>query len=147
MEIVQASKTDLKQVHPYTERALTEGTLGYFKGGEEKAKAMMEKVLSSNGKLLVVKESGQLAGWILYGTQNDSMTDLQSGFIYELYTLKVYRKKGYAKRLMEACIQDLNAQGLQEIRLAVYQGNEAMELYHQLGFSETRIVMSKKISG
>ncbi|CAH0343993.1 GNAT family N-acetyltransferase [Bacillus sp. CECT 9360] len=147
MEVAQASKTDLKQVYQHTEIALTEGTLGYFKGGEEKAIAMMEKVLSNNGKLLVSKESGQLAGWILYGTQADSMADIESGFIYELYILKDYRKKGYGKRLMEECIQDLKAQDLQEIRLAVYQGNGAMELYRQLGFSETRIIMSKKISG
>jgi ribosomal protein S18 acetylase RimI-like enzyme len=145
MEIFQASSLDINQISKFTGRALTEGSLGNYTVGNEKANRMMEKVLNNNGKLLVAKKSNQIAGWVLFGSQQDSITDEQLGFIYEIFIFEDFRNKGYAKKLLEECIKDFKNQGLQEVRLVVYKGNKAIRLYEELGFTENRIVMSKKL--
>ncbi|MEK5310879.1 MULTISPECIES: GNAT family N-acetyltransferase [Bacillus] len=145
MEILQASQADLNQVSQYTELALKEGSLGKYTVGNEKTNNMMGKVLDNNGKLLVAKELDQIIGWVLFGSQKDSITDKYLGFIYEIYILEDYRKKGYAKKLLEECTKDIKNQGLHEVSLVVYSGNKAIELYKQLGFTEYKIVMNKKL--
>ncbi|WP_368196774.1 N-acetyltransferase family protein [Bacillus pumilus] len=145
MEILQASQADLYQVSQYTGQALKEGSLGKYTVGNEKMNNMMKKILDNNGKLLVAKESDQITGWVLFGPQKDSITDKYLGFIYEIYILEDYRKKGYAKKLLEECTKDLRNQGLHDVSLVVYSGNKAIGLYKQLGFTENKIVMNKKL--
>ncbi|KLA26147.1 MULTISPECIES: GNAT family N-acetyltransferase [Bacillus cereus group] len=145
MEILNASKSDLEEVSQLTGQALNEGSVNSYTVDNVKATSLMEKVLANNGKLLVVKESEQLAGWVLFGSQKDSITDEEIGFIYEIYILKNYRKKGFAKRLLEKCITDLKTQGLKNVRLVVYKGNKAIQIYEEFGFIENRIVMNKAI--
>lgn len=145
MKILHASQADLNQVSQYIELALKEGSLGKYTVGNEKTNNMMGKVLDNNGKLLVAKELDQITGWVLFGSQKDSITDKYLGFIYEIYILEDYRKKGYAKKLLEECTKDIKNQGLHEVSLVVYSGNKAIELYKQLGFTEYKIVMNKKL--
>ncbi|MDQ0218782.1 hypothetical protein ELQ35_05225 [Peribacillus cavernae] len=50
-----------------------------------------------------------------------------------------------AKRMLEECTRDFTNQGLEDVRLVVYKGNKAMELYEEFGFEEYRVVMHKKL--
>lgn len=145
MKITFASKSDIELITQHTGQALTEGTLGHYSVENKKANLLMEKILKNNGKLLVAKTKNELAGWILFGSEKDRFSDEEIGFIYEIYIFGNFRKNGYARVLMEEAMQILKHQGLKDVRLVVYKGNKAINLYEQLGFEENRIVMTKKL--
>lgn len=56
-----------------------------------------------------------------------------------------FRNKGYARKLLEHCINDLKSEGFHNIRLTVYKGNKAIKIYEELGFEEFRVVVNKRI--
>lgn len=65
------------------------------------------------------------------------------GFIYELYVFPEYRGKGLSRKLMEAGIKELQ-KNYSEIRLNVFAGNFAKEMYEEFGFVERQVIMTLK---
>ncbi|UWS64126.1 GNAT family N-acetyltransferase [Bacillus paralicheniformis] len=54
------------------------------------------------------------------------------GFIYELYVIQEFRGNGISKHLMRSAMEHLQSEGYREIRLGVFAGNHAIELYKQM---------------
>ncbi|MFQ3546288.1 N-acetyltransferase [Halobacillus rhizosphaerae] len=147
MVIMPAVQKDLEEILRHTAESFNEGSQGNYYVNDALASEMMNTVLLRGGRVLVMKEpdTHEFAGWILYGIEKDEITQDDFGFIYELHVLKPYRKRGYATALMEEALHQLKHHGLKRVRLVVYKGNFAIDLYEKLGFSQHRIVMDKPI--
>lgn len=64
------------------------------------------------------------------------------GYICNVYTKENYRKKGYAKKLLEYMICDAKKKGIQRFQLRSHNPI-AIQLYKQLGFQFDKSLMSK----
>lgn len=143
MDIRKPDRVELEYILELSPQSLFEGTLGRVKPDVEKARQIIEPILEKGGYYLIALEEGQIAGWVLIGSNQDPFTDLKTGFIYELYVVPVHRGKGLSKHLMERAIRHLKLEGYPEIRLNVfYENDAAVQLYKQLGFTERNMTMS-----
>jgi ribosomal protein S18 acetylase RimI-like enzyme len=145
MEIRKPDMTELKRILELSPQSLFEGTLGRVKPADEKVRQLVGLILEKGGCYFIAVEEDQLAGWVLVGSSQDPFTEKKIGFIYELYVIPAHRGKGFSKHLMENAIQHLKSEGYPEIRLNVFCGNGAIQLYKQLGFTERNITMSLKL--
>ena len=59
-----------------------------------------------------------------------------------MYVFPEYRGKGLSRKLIEAGIKELQKNS--EIRLNVFAGNFAKEMYEQFGFVERQVIMTLK---
>ncbi|EEK73690.1 GCN5-related N-acetyltransferase [Bacillus mycoides] len=82
-------------------------------------------------------------GWILIGENVDYFSREKLGFIYELYVFSEYRGRGLSRKLMKAGIKELQEK-YSEIRLNVFTGNFAKEMYEDFGFVERQVIMTLK---
>ena len=73
------------------------------------------------------------------------LTGDKYGFIYELYVMPKFRKQGYGKQLITFAKQHFKQLGYDKVRLNVYVGNEAQQLYKSCGFEERNITMQLKL--
>lgn len=113
---------------------------------EEKVSMFIMSVFRNGGYYLVHKDQfGKMTGWILVGRDFDYFSGDKIGFLFELYVMPKYRYKGIAKLLLNGAIDDLKNQGLYEVRLNVYAGNNAKSIYKKLGFKEVNTIMYKKV--
>lgn len=64
------------------------------------------------------------------------------GYICNVFTKENYRKKGYAKKLLEYMISDAKKRGIQRFQLRSHNPI-AIQLYKQLGFEFDKSLMSK----
>jgi len=142
MEIRKPNNSELNNIFSLSPQALFEGTLGRTTPTDEKIKGLVEPLLKKGCYYLIATAEDHLMGWILIGPSKDQFTDEIIGFIYELYVTQEFRGKGIAKHLMKSATQHLKSEGYPEIRLGVFAGNHAIELYKQMGFSERNITMS-----
>ena len=142
MEIRKPSGMELEEIMRLSPQSLYEGTMGKTKATNEKINQLVEPLLNKGCYYLIATENDKLKGWILIGASKDQFSDIQIGFIYELYVNEEYRGKGISKQLMTSAINDLKAAGYPEIRLAVFAGNHAIHLYEKMGFSVRNITMS-----
>lgn len=109
---------------------------------QEKAEGLLEAALYSGASFYVTRgDVGQLTGWILLGKQMDFITGKPVGFMFELYVLPPYRKKGLGKLLIQEGVSILKARGYEEVRFNVYTANPAKEMYSRLGFKELQTIM------
>lgn len=144
MEIRKPNLVELESILQLSSQALFEGTLGRVKPTDEKVKQLVEPLLGKGCYYLIATEEEKLMGWILIGPSKDQFSDEIIGFIYELYVTQDFRGKGISKHLMKSAIEQLKSEGYPEIRLGVFAGNQAMNLYKQMGFSERNVTMSLK---
>lgn len=144
MEIRKPDLVELESILQLSPQALFEGTLGRVRPTDEKVKQLVEPLLGKGCYYLIVTEEEKLMGWILIGPSKDQFSDEIIGFIYELYVTQDFRGKGISKHLMKSAIEQLKSEGYPEIRLGVFAGNQAMNLYKQMGFSERNVTMSLK---
>ncbi|MFC7063059.1 GNAT family N-acetyltransferase [Halobacillus seohaensis] len=146
MYISHATREEIDEILPRVGDSLEEGSRGYYEVEQDKASRMMQEVLQKeDGQVLVVKEDSQVVGWILYGQQKDSFTGESIGFIYDLFVFENYREQGFAEALINKAMTDLKIQGMASVRLVVYAGNYAKNLYEKLGFTDNRTVMTKTL--
>lgn len=144
MEIRKPDLVELESILQLSPQALFEGTLGRVRPTDEKVKQLVEPLLGKGCYYLIATEEEKLMGWILIGPSKDQFSDEIIGFIYELYVTQEFRGKGISKHLMKSAIEQLKSEGYPEIRLGVFAGNQAMNLYKQMGFSERNVTMSLK---
>ncbi|WP_226037636.1 GNAT family N-acetyltransferase [Aquibacillus saliphilus] len=120
-----------------------EGAMMHNKVSIDKAYQIILPILNNGGYYLVYRNpDGKLAGWILIGVDFDLLTEQPHGFIYELYVLPEYRKRGISKFLLNYSIQLFKQQGYQEVRLNVFANNFAENIYKSLGFNYLQSIMS-----
>jgi GNAT superfamily N-acetyltransferase len=142
--IKRATESDTEKILAHAAESLYEGTMKTNKFSQEKVLEITAPLLEKGAFYLVIKQEDILNGWILVGSNKDYFSGEEIGFIYELYVLPSYRGKGLSRRLMRAAVDELYKLGYSEIRLNVFAGNFAKELYKEMGFVERQIVMSLK---
>ena len=91
---------------------------------------------------LISTENDVITGWILLGGSKDQFSDIKLGFIYELFVIEECRGKGISKQLIRTGVEQLKQEGYSEIRLSVFDGNQAIKIYENLGFKNRTISMS-----
>jgi len=72
----------------------------------------------------------------------------KSTFIYDFFIFSDQRSNGYGKLAIKALESQLQAIGIEQIKLRVaYQNQRALKLYQDVGFAISGYNMSKKIVG
>ncbi|USG67328.1 GNAT family N-acetyltransferase [Brevibacillus ruminantium] len=142
MEIKKPSEAQFEEILQRSPQALYEGTRGNARPSDEKVKQLIYPLLEKGGYYLAATEGETLMGWVLLGPAKDHFTDAEYGFLYELYVIEEFRGRGLSKHLMKEAIEQLKQKGYPEIRLGVFAGNPAAQLYEQLGFTVRNMVMS-----
>jgi ribosomal protein S18 acetylase RimI-like enzyme len=145
MEVRRANDYELKKVLSLSPQAVFDGTLGEVEPTIEKIDQLVKPLLEKGSYYIIATENGKLMGWILIGASKDQFTDKVNGFIYELFVLKEFRGNGISKLLMRAGIDHLKQDGYSEIRLSAFIGNQAINLYEQMGFSIRTVTMSLQL--
>lgn len=87
-------------------------------------------------RVLVAELDGQVAGWLVIGTQRDGDLDPQrTGEIYAVYVDPAAWRRGCGAALIARALAELRAQGLSEATLWVLRSNQrARCFYEALGF-------------
>lgn len=145
MEIRKPNDMELENIVKLSPQSLFEGTLGRARPTDEKVKQLIDPLLGKGCYYLIATDEDKLMGWILLGPSKDQFSDEIIGFIYELYVIQEFRRKGIAKHLMARAIEHLKSEGYPEIRLGVFAENQAIQLYKQMGFSERYIMMNLRL--
>ena len=141
--IQKANEEEVQQILNFAAQSLFEGTKETCQLSQEKAIEITQPLLDKGAYYLVVKQENVLAGWILIGENTDYFSGEKMGFIYELYIFPTYREKGLSRKLMKVGIDRLQEK-YKEIRLNVFAGNFAKEMYKEFGFVERQVVMTLK---
>jgi RimJ/RimL family protein N-acetyltransferase len=69
-------------------------------------------------------------------------------WIYDLEIFERFRRKGYAKRTLEAAEEEAKELGIDRVELHVFGYNApARALYENAGYAPTSIVMAKQLGG
>lgn len=87
------------------------------------------------------EEKGELVGTVLAGH------DGRRGYIYHLAVAESFRRKGIAKRLVDASLTALKAQGIQKAALVVFAENRLGNIFWEhMDFTErTDLVYRNKL--
>jgi ribosomal protein S18 acetylase RimI-like enzyme len=142
MSIRKPNEVEIEKILTLSPQAISEGTLGEANLTIEKAKQIIEPLLKKGSYYLICTENNIITGWILIGGSKDKFSNKAVGFIYELFVLEEYRGRGISKQLIKAGIEQLKQEGYSEIRLSVFDGNQAIKIYESLGFKKRTITMS-----
>ncbi|MGQ4669679.1 GNAT family N-acetyltransferase [Bacillus toyonensis] len=141
--IIKANQEDTSKILKYAAQSLFEGTRGNCQLSTEEAIEITKPIVEKGACYLVIKEENKILGWILIGKIPTIFSREKIGFIYELYVFPEYRGRGISRELMEAGIKELKEK-YSEIRLNVFAGNFAKEMYEELGFVERQVIMTLK---
>ncbi|KKZ92547.1 GNAT family N-acetyltransferase [Bacillus wiedmannii] len=141
--IEKANREETDEIIQYAAQSLFEGTRGNCQLSTEKAIEITRPIVERGAYYVVVKEENNVMGWILIGENTDYFSLEKLGFIYELYVFPEYRGKGLSRKLMWAGIKELQ-KNYSEIRLNVFAGNFAKEMYEEFGFVERQVIMTLK---
>ncbi|EJV61736.1 acetyltransferase [Bacillus mycoides] len=141
--ITKANEEETKQILNYAAQSLFEGTKGNCQVSTEKAIEITKPLVEKGAYYIVTKEENKVVGWILIGGNVDYFSREKLGFIYELYVFSEYRGRGLSRKLMKAGIKELQEK-YSEIRLNVFAGNFAKEMYEDFGFVERQVIMTLK---
>ncbi|MBF0708910.1 GNAT family N-acetyltransferase [Alkalihalobacillus hwajinpoensis] len=142
MDIRKPNEVEIEKIIALSPQAIFEGTLGEAEPTIEKAKQLVESLLKKGSNYLISTENDVITGWILIGGSKDQFSDKKLGFIYELFVIEECRGKGISKQLISTGIEQLKQEGYSEIRLSVFDGNQAIKIYESLGFKNRTISMS-----
>lgn len=145
MEIRKPNDNELKTILSLSPQAIFDGTLGEVRPSDEKIELLLKPLLEKGSFYLIATERDDFLGWILLGSNKDQFTDRVNGFIYELFILKEYRRKGYSKKLMHAAITYFKQEGYSEIRLSAKAENPAVKLYENIGFKTRTVTMGLEL--
>lgn len=86
-------------------------------------------------KIKVIRENGQVAAWSAYYMRN-----IYEGKILFVDVHPEYRKKRYAKRLMQFIECDFKAQGAPKVALATRTSNKAAQIaYERMGYTKSGV--------
>ena len=142
MDIRKPNEVEIEKIIALSTQAIFEGTLGEAEPTIEKAKQLVESLLKKGSYYLISTKNDVITGWILLGGSKDQFSDKKLGFIYELFVIEECRGKGISKQLIRTGVEQLKQEGYSEIRLSVFDGNQAIKIYENLGFKNRTISMS-----
>lgn len=102
---------------------------------EEAEVRWRERLGEAWAKVLVLTQDERIVGYVGYGPTRDEAADETVGEIYVLYVAPPEWRKGHGRALLRAAVDNLRAQGSQEIILWVLRDNEqAIGFYEAAGF-------------
>lgn len=81
---------------------------------------------------LVLELDNQLVGFIRYGKSEDELYP-NTGEIFALYLLDIYKGKGYGKQLVQSAIKELINLGYTNMIIGCISKNPSNEFYKYLG--------------
>ena len=77
----------------------------------------------------------------------DDRGGMKKAFVYDVIIFEEYRRRGYGSETFQVLEDIVRNQGLDEIALHVFGHNRvARKMYEKLGFVETDVMLSKKLS-
>ncbi|MRH43405.1 GNAT family N-acetyltransferase [Aquibacillus halophilus] len=143
--ISKATSKEMSFIYSKIAESASEGAAIFNSISIDKAYQIVLPVLNNGGYYVVYRNpENYILGWILIGENFDLLEEQWHGFIYELYVLPEYRKRGIGKLLLQHSIKNLKQQGYREVRLNVYSANTAKQIYEGLGFKYLQSVMQIK---
>jgi ribosomal protein S18 acetylase RimI-like enzyme len=110
----------------------------------ERYQYFFERVLSNNGVFLVVEEAGAIIGFLL-GAISEEYAMYRAGrygMLHDLWIEPDHRRKGHARALLMAALDQFRREGLKQVRLDSAAGNHvAQKLFRSCGFRPSVIEM------
>jgi ribosomal protein S18 acetylase RimI-like enzyme len=93
----------------------------------------------------VEDEAGETVGW-LWWTEREG-AEGRTAYVYEISVEEAKRGRGYGREAMRLFEEDARANGIDHAAFVVLGGNEvARSLYRSLGYRETAVSMTKRLS-
>jgi ribosomal protein S18 acetylase RimI-like enzyme len=114
----------------------TAASYGSFLGGRSSA---------PDAIVLVAELHGAVVGYAFGSVEGYDYMSLRgpAGVVHDLFVEPAYRRRGVARRLLEAALDDLRARGVPRVVLSTADRNsEAQRLFASLGFRRTMIEMT-----
>ncbi len=111
--------------------------------GADSPKAIQAFLQHNPQTCLVAEQDNQVIGTVLGGS------DGRRGYLYHLAVEAQVQKQGVGKTLVRACLDALQAQGIQKCHIFVYADNqEGQKFWQKTGWVQRNelLVMSKDIS-
>ena len=108
----------------------------------------LDEMLTAKHIHLIVAEINDeviSCGYVRIEKAKEALQHEYFGYLGFMYTLPKHRGKGINKRIIDKLITWCNSQNVHEIRLHVYQGNNAaIKAYETVGFTKHMIEMRLK---
>lgn len=105
---------------------------------------------NENNFCLIAEEQEHIVGFCIVErkqVKNPCMIPQKIGYMESLYLCPQYRHKGFGKEFFQAIEKKLYAEGLQSLRLTVWDFNkEAIIFYEEMGMVPQRHMYTKKIA-
>jgi ribosomal protein S18 acetylase RimI-like enzyme len=98
--------------------------------------------------VFVAEEQGSVVGYVFAALEPLSWKELRgpAGFIHDVAVAEEFRRSGAGTKLMEAAIGWLRERGAPRVILWTAAPNDgARSLFHQLGFRDTMIEMTREL--
>lgn len=91
----------------------------------------LELWIANLQRTTVLEESGDPAGYAMWCPRGSA------GVLVTVQVLPAHRRRGHARRLLDAVAADAAATGVQRLELGVHRGNPARHLYEVVGWIRT----------
>ena len=99
---------------------------------------------SNPGMVKVIERDRELVAYIWFKIVTSTVGSF--GRVEHIFVDDMYRKRGLAKKLMEAAEDHIKSRGIGKIKLTVTKKNRAaVSLYEGLGYEARRFVMEKDL--
>jgi ribosomal protein S18 acetylase RimI-like enzyme len=110
---------------------------------------LQDECAAFDGGIFVAENAGSLAGFLCVSNRRGAPDHPdRHAFVQDVFVAPEYRRRGIARRLMDAAEMFAASRGVREIRLAVLERNvDARGLYEALGFRGYARVLSKRMNG
>ncbi|MGW7998439.1 N-acetyltransferase family protein [Staphylococcus xylosus] len=142
MAIRKANSKELEEINRMVPDVFKSSITVDFDLSEASMRAMSKQLLQEGASYFIYSEDEVIQGFVLVDKKVDALEQKEYGFIYELYVLEAYRNQGIAEALIHFVNDYYKRHNVSEVRLNVYAGNCAKNLYEKLGFRERTITMS-----
>lgn len=145
MIIKKPNNDEIKLIENLTPQAFDEATPSNVTLSDETIIKNSKQLYDNGAEYFVIVENSTVIGWVLLDEKKDNFSNEKFGFIYELFVIPEYRNKGIATKLLNFSCKHYKDKNCSEIRLNVYKGNNAENLYKKLDFSDINTTMGKKL--
>ena len=106
---------------------------------------LLFETTSRSGQIILAEDNGQIAGFIAYYLEKDTINKLPHLYIPDLVVSERHRKKGIAKKLMEYVENVATKQNIGSIRVGALANSPSVDFYKKLGYSVEALQFLKKV--
>jgi ribosomal protein S18 acetylase RimI-like enzyme len=108
------------------------------------------QITATDAIVLVAELAAVVVGYAYGSVEGYDYMSLRgpAGVVHDLFVDGAHRRRGVARRLLEATLADLHARGVPRVVLSTADRNdEAQRLFARLGFRRTMIEMTRESGG